>query len=65
MASLPQTAAHMSGLLALAVLVSADDSPPPSMTTVATTFCFQAFDDSFYFQRLTLIDICCGPPVAR
>jgi len=23
----------------------------------------QAFDDSHFFQRLTLIDICCGPPV--
>jgi hypothetical protein len=24
----------------------------------------QEFDDSCFFQRLTLIDICCGPPVA-
>ncbi len=24
----------------------------------------QTFDDSFFFQRLTLIDICCGPPSA-
>jgi hypothetical protein len=23
----------------------------------------QTFDDSHFFQRLTLIDICCGPPV--
>jgi hypothetical protein len=23
----------------------------------------QKFDDSHFFQRLTLIDICCGPPV--
>lgn len=22
----------------------------------------QTFDDSRFFQRLTLIDICCGPP---
>jgi hypothetical protein len=22
----------------------------------------QKFDDSHFFQRLTLIDICCGPP---
>lgn len=22
----------------------------------------QEFDDSHFFQRLTLIDICCGPP---
>ena len=35
------------------------------MTIVDTNFCFRAFDDSFYFQRLTLIDICCGPPVPR
>lgn len=34
------------------------------MTIVATNFSFKAFDDSFYFQRLTLIDICCGPPVS-
>jgi len=26
--------------------------------------CSQEFDDSCFFQRLTLIDICCGPPVA-
>jgi hypothetical protein len=25
----------------------------------------QEFDDSFFFQRLTLIDICCGPPGGR
>ena len=24
----------------------------------------QKFDDSCFFQRLTLIDICCGPPGA-
>jgi hypothetical protein len=23
----------------------------------------QTFDDSHFFQRLTLIDICCGPPI--
>jgi hypothetical protein len=23
----------------------------------------QKFDDSHFFQRLTLIDICCGPPI--
>jgi hypothetical protein len=34
------------------------------MTIVDSKFCFRSFDDSFYFQRLTLIDICCGPPVA-
>jgi hypothetical protein len=25
----------------------------------------QEFDDSHFFQRLTLIDICCGPPAKR
>jgi hypothetical protein len=25
----------------------------------------QDFDDSLFFQRLTLIDICCGPPAGR
>jgi hypothetical protein len=33
------------------------------MVIAPTTLCSQDFDDSFFFQRLTLIDICCGPPV--
>jgi len=30
-----------------------------------TTHLSQEFDDTCFFQRLTLIDICCGPPSAR
>jgi hypothetical protein len=32
------------------------------MAINSTYRCSQEFDDSFFFQRLTLIDICCGPP---
>jgi hypothetical protein len=32
------------------------------MTIVTRTRTSQPFDDSHFFQRLTLIDICCGPP---
>ena len=34
------------------------------MTIVHTNFSLKSYDDSFYFQRLTLIDICCGPPAS-
>ena len=34
------------------------------MTIVALNSFSQEFDDSRFFQRLTLIDICCGPPRA-
>jgi hypothetical protein len=33
-----------------------------SMTIALQDSCSQDFDDSHFFQRLTLIDICCGPP---
>ena len=32
------------------------------MIIEVTYFDSQEFDDSHFFQRLTLIDICCGPP---
>jgi len=32
------------------------------MIIEVTFFDSQEFDDSHFFQRLTLIDICCGPP---
>jgi hypothetical protein len=32
------------------------------MTSVQRHAASQPFDDSHFFQRLTLIDICCGPP---
>jgi len=32
------------------------------MTIAYSNFTLKSYDDSFYFQRLTLIDICCGPP---
>jgi hypothetical protein len=34
-----------------------------SMTIVLHDSCSQDFDDRHFFQRLTLIDICCGPPM--
>ncbi len=33
------------------------------MAIFAPTRTSQKFDDSQFFQRLTLIDICCGPPI--
>jgi hypothetical protein len=33
------------------------------MAILAPTRTSQKFDDSHFFQRLTLIDICCGPPI--
>jgi hypothetical protein len=33
-----------------------------SLATVLPFFYARRFDDSHFFQRLTLIDICCGPP---
>jgi hypothetical protein len=35
------------------------------MTIAAPLQISQQFDDSRFFQRLTLIDICCGPPASR
>jgi hypothetical protein len=35
------------------------------MTIVRNHSFAEDFDDSFFFQRLTLIDICCGPPSGR
>jgi hypothetical protein len=35
------------------------------MTIVVNHPISQDFDDSRFFQRLTLIDICCGPPDAH
>lgn len=32
------------------------------MAIFGTSKASQKFDDSHFFQRLTLIDICCGPP---
>jgi hypothetical protein len=34
-----------------------------NMTIALHDSCSQDFDDSHFFQRLTLIDICCGPPM--
>jgi len=34
-----------------------------SMAIFVKTKASQTFDDSHFFQRLTLIDICCGPPI--
>lgn len=34
----------------------------PCMAIVSLIETSQTFDDSSFFQRLTLIDICCGPP---
>jgi hypothetical protein len=35
-----------------------------AMTVAIQLETSQTFDDGFFFQRLTLIDICCGPPIA-